>query len=277
MSRRIIIPSVAAFIFLVGFVLILSPHNMRRVQAGFLGMISPFLKTGSTVEKKYREFREGLKTLDQLEDENKRLTVVNKDLSATNQTLRGLEAENNQLRKALQYRERAKFTLMPARITSRDASTWYNKITIDRGSKDGLDPDGDQPVLTDTGLVGKTTVVHDHAAIVVLIADETCKVSANVQDNNGVDTKEQGIVRGERMSNSRSPGIGLNFISKTANLKPGWNVFTSGAGGVFPAGIPIGQVREFKAKELDGYASIIPAVDLTNLDDVFVVVGQDKK
>ncbi|MEI9896413.1 MAG: rod shape-determining protein MreC [Chthoniobacter sp.] len=229
MSRRIVIPSVAAFVILVAFILIMSPHNMRRVQAGFLGMISPFLKTGSTVEKKYREFREGLKTLDQLEAENKRLSILNKDLSATNQTLRGLETENNQLRKALQYRDHAPFTLKPARIIGRDSSTWYNKIMIDRGFKDGLDKDGDQPVLTDAGLVGKTTVVNDRSATVVLIADETCKVSANVEN-----TREQGIVRGERMSSGLAPSVGLNYISKQANLQPGQNVYTSGAGGVFP-------------------------------------------
>ena len=110
------------------------------MQAGFLGIISPFLKTGSTLEKKYREFREGLKTLEQLEEENKRLTIANKELSATNQTLRGLEAENNQLRNALGYRERAVFKLMPARIIARDASTWYNKVdhrSRHRGGREG--------------------------------------------------------------------------------------------------------------------------------------------
>ena len=271
MSRRIVIPSVIAFVVLTGLILILSPHNMRRVQSGFLGMISPFLKTGSTVEKKYREFREGLKTLDQLEEENKSLNVINKDLSATNQTLRGLEAENNELRKALQYRERAIFTLKPARIIARDASTWYNEIVIDRGSKDGLDKDGDQPVLTEAGLVGKTTVVTDHSATVVLIADEACKVAANVEG-----TREQGIVKGERVSGGGAPNIGLNFISKTANLQAGQNVFSTGAGGVFPSGVLIGQVKEFKAGGLDGHAILTPAVDLTTLEDVFVVMGKNK-
>lgn len=271
MNRRIVIPSVTAFVVIVGLILVLSPHNMRRVQAGFLGMISPFLKTGSSLEKKYRDFREGLKKLDELEEDNKRLSVLNKDLSATNQTLRGLEAENNQLRKALQYRERAIFTLKPARIIARDSSTWYNKIIIDRGTKDGLAKDGDQPVLTEAGLVGKTTVVAEHSATVVLIADETCKVAANVEG-----TREQGIVKGERLSGSGAPSIGLNFISKQANLQRGQNVFSSGAGGVFPAGVLIGQVREFKVGGLDGHATIVPAVDLTTIEDVFVVIGKNK-
>ncbi|MCE9608750.1 MAG: rod shape-determining protein MreC [Chthoniobacter sp.] len=271
MNRRNVIISVSVFVLLTGLVLTRGPHGMRRIQSGFLGMISPFLKSGSSMEKKYREFREGLKTLDQLEQENGDLKVRNKELSTTNQVLRGFEAENKQLRKALQYRASTTFNLKPARIIARDASTWYNKIIIDRGFEDGLDRNGDQPVLTEAGLVGKTTVVDDHTSTVVLIADETCKVSANVES-----TREQGIVRGERASNGAVPSIVLNFLSKQAALKPGQNVLTSGAGGVFPSGVVIGQVREFKARELDGQATIIPSVDFTTLEDVFVVIGKTK-
>jgi rod shape-determining protein MreC len=269
MSRRLIIPSVLVFAVLTGLILFLSPHNMRRVQAGFLGIISPFLKTGSTMEKKYRDFREGLKTLEQLESENQRLMIANKELSATNQTLRGLEAENNRLRGSLEYKERAVFKLMPARIVARDASTWYNKVVIDRGSKEGIKDD--QPVLTDLGLVGKTMEVSDHSSTVVLISDETCRVAAKIEG-----TQEQGIIRGERSSGGSSPSIGLNFLSKLAKIQPGANIYTSGVGGVFPSGVLVGQVKEFKMRELDGHATVVPAVDLTTLEDVFVVVGESK-
>ncbi len=266
-NRRVAIISTAVFIVLAGLVLTLSPHNMRRLQAGFLGMISPFLKTGSTLEKKYRDFREGLQTLEQLERDNKTLTVANKELSATNHTLRGLEAENNRLRNALGYKERAVFKLVPARIIARDASTWYNAVTIDRGAAEGIKED--MPVLTEEGLVGKTNVVSEHSATVILIADENCRVAANVENS-----REQGIVKGERTSTNSMPQISLNFLSKTADLKPGQKIFTSGVGGVFPANVPVGAVREFKPRELDGQASIVPAVDLTTLEDVFVVTSE---
>jgi rod shape-determining protein MreC len=269
MSRRIVIPSVLIFAVLTGLILFLSPHNMRRVQAGFLGVISPFLKTGSTMEKKYQDFREGLKKLEQLESENQRLMIANKELSATNQTLRGLETENNRLRGSLNYRERAVFKLMPARIVARDASTWYNKVVIDRGSADGVKDD--QPVLTDLGLVGKTAVVAEHSATVVLISDETCRVAAKVEG-----TQEQGIIKGERTSSGSRPSIGLNFLTKQAKIAPGANIYTSGVGGVFPSGVLVGQVKEFKMRELDGHATVVPAVDLTTLEDVFVVVGESK-
>jgi rod shape-determining protein MreC len=269
MSRRLVIPAVLIFAALTGLVLFLSPHNMRRVQGGFLGVISPFLKTGSTVEKKYRDFREGLKTVEQLEEENKRLILANKEMSATNQTLRGLETENNRLRNALGYRERAVFKLMPARIIARDASTWYNKIVIDRGEADGLKDD--MSVLTEEGLVGKTAVVADHSSTIVLISDETCRVAATVEG-----TREQGIVKGERVSSGSTPSIGLNFLSKQADLKSGQNIYTSGVGGVFPSGVLVGQVDKFEMRPLDGHATVKPAIDLTTLEDVFVVVGDSK-
>jgi rod shape-determining protein MreC len=160
---------------------------------------------------------------------------------------------------------------MPARIIARDASTWYNKVIIDRGVADGLKEEGDQAVLTEEGLVGKTTVVAEHTAAVVLISDEACGVSAKVEG-----TREQGIVKGERASSGTTPSIGLNYLSKEAAVKTGANIYTSGAGGVFPSGVLIGQVKEFKKRELDGHASVVPAVDLTTLEDVFVVVGDSK-
>lgn len=273
MTRRANIIAIACFaVALIALmVFAANPQNVRRIQGGFLGLISPFLRSGSALERKYTAFREGLKTLEQLEEEVKQLRTSNRQLSATNQTLRGLEAENNRLRNALGYRERAVFQLMPARIIARDASTWYSTVTIDRGSAEGIEPD--MPVLTEEGLVGKTTTtISEHTSVVVLISDEACKVAANVEG-----TREQGIVRGERTSSTTMPAITLDFLSKQANLQPGQKVFSSGVGGVFPAGILIGAVKEFKVRDgLAGQATIVPAVDLTSLQDVFIVVDESK-
>ena len=265
------IVAVAAFVILVTvtFIVLGRGHTTQRLQSGFLGMISPFLRQGSSLDRKYTEMREGLKSLKKLEEENKRLTVENKELSATNQTLRDMEAENNKLRNALGYRERSVFTLMPARIIARDLSTYYQTVKIDRGTAD--DVKLDMPVLTEEGLVGKTTVVAEHAATVILIADENCRVATTIEGSN-----EKGIVRGERIADHGVPTIGLIFLTKQANLQPGQNIYTSGVGGVFPSGVLVGKVKEFKVRELDGYATVVPAVDLTSIDDVFVVISGSK-
>jgi len=124
-------------------------------------------------------------------------------------------------------------------------------------------------VLTDEGLVGKTTTVSDTISIVLLISDENCRVASTVEG-----TREQGIVTGERVTGSLTPLLDLNFLSKQADLKPGQKVYTSGVGGVFPSGLLVGTVRSLRVRELDSQAKLAPAVDLSRLEDVFVVTGR---
>jgi len=267
MSRLTII---IAAILIVAAVLLstLGAGVAGKLQQGFLGLISPFVKTGSAVQNQLGAMGKGLKTLDQLEEENKNLTTENKELRATNQILRDLEAENNKLRSALQYRARSVFKLVPARIISRDASTWWNTVKINRGFEDGIE--ADEPVLTDFGLVGKTTTVAKNESIVLLVTDESCKVAAKVEG-----TREQGILNGQRIQKSAANGeLQLNFLSKSADLQPGKKIYTAGvSGGVFPSGILIGSVKSFQSRSLDGQAIVDPAVDLSSVEDVFVVVG----
>jgi rod shape-determining protein MreC len=125
------------------------------------------------------------------------------------------------------------------------------------------------PVATDEGLIGKITSVSDSISVVLLISDENCRVAAKVEGS-----REQGIVSGERVTTGLTPVLSLNFLSKQADLKPGQKVYTSGVGGVFPSGLLIGSVKTFRVRELDGQAQLTPAVDLSHLEDVFVVTGR---
>jgi rod shape-determining protein MreC len=181
--------------------------------------------------------------------------------------LRDVEHEVNRLRHALNYRERSLFRLVPAEVVSRDSSTWWRTVTINRGEEDGLAPE--MPVLTDEGLVGRTTTVSANISVVLLISDENCRVAASVEG-----TREQGIVTGERVAGGVSPLLDLNFLSKQAALKAGQKVYTSGVGGVFPSGLLVGIVRSFQIRGLDAQAKLVPAVDLAKLEDVFVVIGR---
>jgi len=257
---------IASIVFVAALVLVfaMSPRTTQKAQSTFLDIVAPFLKTGSAVQVRFAKVRKGLETLDQLERENAELKVQNKQLKAINQTLQDLKGENEKLREALKYRQRSTFKLIPARIVTRNASTWWNTVMIDRGFDDGIEPD--MAVITESGLVGKTTTVGKNIATVVLISDETCKVAVSVEGS-----REQGIAQGARTSSSAQPELGLAFLSKTADLKPNMQVFSSGVGGVFPSGIQLGVVKEFHARDLDGYATLTPAVDLANLEDVFVV------
>src|SRR5438309_8032006 len=244
----------------------LSASVTRKLQSSVYKYIAPFLSSGSGIQKQITSVRSNLKSLDNLQAENNSLRVENRSLKATNQALRDVEHEVNRLRHALNYRERAVFKLVPAEVVARDSSTWWRTLTINRGKQDGIE--SDMPVVTDEGLVGKTTTVGANITVVLLVSDENCRVAANVEG-----TREQGIITGERVA-GQSPLLHLNFLSKQANLQPGQKVYTSGVGGVFPAGLLVGAVKSFRVRELDGQGQLNPAVDLSKLEDVFVVTGR---
>jgi rod shape-determining protein MreC len=266
MSRTSII-ALLIFVAIMGYFLSMSAEKTRKLQAGFYQLLAPFLTTGSHLDKQINSVRTNLKTLEELESDNTALRVENRSLRATNEALRDVEHEVNRLRHALNYRERSLFKLVPAEVITRDAATWWRTVTINRGREDGVEPE--MPVLTDEGLIGKTTTVGANISVVLLISDENCRVAASVEG-----TREQGIVLGERVAGTLTPLLDLNFLSKQADLKAGQRVYTSGVGGVFPSGLLVGTVRSFHVRALDGQAQLAPAVDLTHLEDVFVVTGR---
>lgn len=263
--KRINWIALAVFGVLLLVVFSLPPRFTRQVQASALDLISPFLRTGSALQEYITGVTEGLQTLEELQSDNLRLTVENRRLRVEAQLLGDLAQENERLRRALDYRERAAFELLPARVISRDATTWWSTVRIDRGREDGVRPD--MAVLTEEGLVGKTSTVGSNTAVVILLADENCRVAASIQGS-----REQGILMGERASTEARARLILRFLTRDADLEPGQLVYSSGVGGVFPPGISLGRVVEFTPQELDGIARVTPAVDFSTLEDLFVVL-----
>jgi rod shape-determining protein MreC len=253
---------------LVGLVFLgFSTGRMQAWQSRFLDVSTPAIHAGSALSGKIAKLNKGLKSLDELEAENAALIAEINELRATNQLRGELEAENRRLRAALDYRERAEFKLLPAEIVSRDTDGWWSSVKINRGFAAGVDTA--QPVLSGGGLVGRTTTVAKDLSIVLLLTDENCRVAARVEGTN-----EQGILSGRRAKGNAAPEFVLSFLARDAKLEPGMKVFTAGvSGGVFPAGIPLGTIKEFRARELDGQAIVEPAADFSRLEDVFVVLG----
>ena len=245
-----------------------SPGRMKAWQGRFLDVSTPALSAGAAINERISKLNKGLKTLDEMEAENSALLAQNNELRASAHLLGDLNEENRRLRDALGYRERSAFSLLPCTVLSRDASSWWNSITVNRGFS--VKVESSQPVLTAQGLVGRTTTVAKDVSIVLLLTDENCRVAASVEGTN-----EQGILSGQRVVGSTTPQLVLNFLNRNADLKPGTRVLTAGvSGAVFPAGIPLGVVKEFRTRELDGQAIIEPAADFSQLEDVFIVLGK---
>ncbi len=186
--------------------------------------------------------------------------------------------ENEELRALLGFKKRQNRNLVLAQVIGRgDTSGWWQTITINRGSEDGVT--ANMPVLSMDGLVGRTRLeVARHSCDVVLITEPTlqvaCRMSASgaygVMRGAGVKASGKGAIE---MLCSASPAE-LEYLDKTSDINTGEEVLTSGLGGVFPQGIRVGYVKKVTMDEsgLFKRAQVKPAANLDELRYVFVVV-----
>lgn len=198
----------------------------------------------------------------------------NEDFRKENQQLRiqllqaeAVTRENDRLHQLLAWQARAPWKLKLARVVLREPANWWRTVTIDVGSRDEIRKD--MPVLTPDGLVGRVDSVSLTQSRVVLLGDRNCKVSVRVQNQAG----DVGVILAPD-SIVDSSLVELSYLSRSAVLEAGQEVYTSGLGGVFPKGIPVGKIEDFHTVEYDLYtkARVRLAANLSSLDEVWVLL-----
>jgi rod shape-determining protein MreC len=117
------------------------------------------------------------------------------------------------------------------------------------------------------GLVGRISSVSLTRSQVVLLGDPNCKVSARVEN----EARDTGIIGPSGPLDTEF--VVLGYLSKNANLKPAQSVVTSGEGGIFPKGIPIGKIVDEQTVDygLRTEARVRLAANLNALEEVWVM------
>jgi rod shape-determining protein MreC len=199
-----------------------------------------------------------LKEIETLQIENQQLKTQNLQVAAT-------ARENDQLRALVGWQRQQPWKLKLASVVLRDPANWWRTVQIDLGRRDGLVEN--LPVLTSDGLVGRVSSVGNTRSQVVLIGDPGCRVSARVVNP----AHDLGVIGpGGPLDNSL---VDLAYLSGNANLKPGQEVVTSGEGGIFPPGIPVGQIVDSRQAEFGLYteARVKLSANPGALDQVWVL------
>jgi rod shape-determining protein MreC len=198
-----------------------------------------------------------LQEIETLQRENQRLAVQNLQAAAT-------ARENDQIRALVGWQRQQPWKLKLASVVLRDPANWWRTIQIDLGKRDGLVEN--LPVLTADGLVGRVSSVGYTRAQVVLVEDPSCRVSARVVNP----AHDQGII--SPIGPLEHSLVNLALFGN-ANLKPGQEVVTSGEGGIFPPGIPVGQIVDSRQAEFGLYteARVKLSANLGALDQVWVL------
>jgi rod shape-determining protein MreC len=177
--------------------------------------------------------------------------------------------ENDRLRQQLGMPRQYPRPLKPARVVARDPANWWKAIKIDVGSRDGVPRNA--PVLTPDGLVGRVADVGYAQSQVVLVGDPDCRVSVLVGDEK---SREQGMIAPASSSPLDETLVELSYLSRNSKLAPGQIVITSGQGGIFPKGVVVGQIADFRSVGYGLYkeALVRLAVKMNRLEEVWVMM-----
>lgn len=180
-----------------------------------------------------------------------------------------LRQENDRLRSMLEYREASEYELITAEVIARDPSNWFKTITINQGTKDGIEPN--MAVVTAEGLIGNILSAAPNSAQVQLLTNASRRVSALVQRS-----REPGEVGVVEYDPNNTAYLRMKDLPREANIQAGDTIISSGLGGVFPKGLLIGYVLETAEDEmgLTQYAQLQPAANFNRLEEVFVVIPQ---
>lgn len=166
-----------------------------------------------------------------------------------------LQSQNQQLKKALGYTEKHAQTGKPvvARVIARSADNWWQQVTLDRGSNDGIQEGG--IVQAEGGLIGAIESVTPNTSRVLLISDLKSQVGVTISR-----TGAKGILRG-----GNSADAIVEFNEKVPNVKPGDVIATSTYSQKFPAGLAVGQVKSLnldKRPTSVGHVELFPPIRL---------------
>ena len=193
--------------------------------------------------------------------------------------MESLEAENTELKHEIDKMKEelnidhvlSDYDYLNATVVSRNSLYWYNTLTIDKGSHNGIEEG--MVVINSTGLIGKIENVSTFSSDVKLITTNDTNNKISVTVTNG-DSNLTGLINAYDYNDGY---LKVEGISNTATVNVGDLVYTSGLGGVFPSGILIGTVDSITTDvyDLSKIINVKPSADFDDINYVTILKRAD--
>ena len=260
---------VIAVVIFMGVLTAAFTHNASSPITSALGTVfSPLQKLSAAISENLGELSVSFESASVYEEENKELK---KELEEYRKQL----ADYNEMKKKVaSYEEfygikkqNPDFEFSYGSVLSRDAADAYGSFTLNVGSKDGVEVD--DPVIYGEYVVGIVKKVNFSTCVVYTLIDPRVNIGA-IESG----TREYGYVSGD--SALYKDGLcKLSGLDASTSVVGGGIVCTSGAGGVFPDGLLIGQVKAVHNDDVSSgfYAEIKPFAELSKISEVFVITA----
>jgi rod shape-determining protein MreC len=208
----------------------IDPIMMERVRVLTTDTVAPILDAISRPVESVNRFVLEAKDLLAIRAVNSKLSQDNARLLHWQTVARKLEAENNSLRSLLSFVQDKEASFIAARVIADTGGAFANSILLNAGDRDSVRKG--QAAITGVGLVGRVTGIGKRSSRVLLITDLNSRIPVIVQPG-GI----RAILAGDNSEHPR-----LIHLPPGAVVGQGDRIVTSGHGGAFPPGLPVGRV-----------------------------------
>ena len=227
-------------------------------------IISPFDRASSLIGQATDAIGTAAESATTNPDSLSQLQEQNRELASLVIQLEEYRLENERLAALLGLSNAYSLEATAAHILKTSVDSWNQTITIDKGTEDGVAVG--MPVMSPNGLIGQIESVGRITSEVRLLTDPNSGVAVIIQGS-----RNEGVLNG-----SHSRLLYLTLISLDVPVSPGDAIMTSGAGGVYPKGIVIGEVTSVHYLPSDVYQTIVvrPTARVKYYEEVLVLTGR---
>jgi rod shape-determining protein MreC len=228
---------------------------VSRLRMAVMDVTAPVINAVSRPIDAARETASDVRDYFALKAENEALKRQNDTLMEWQRVARELQAENASLRELLNFQTGPKVSFVTASVVADASSSFVRSLIVLGGTKAGVAKG--QAAMTGAGLAGRVLEVGERSARILLITDINARVPVVAERS-----RDQAVLAGR---NSDLPE--LLYLSRDNDVKIGDRIVTSGQGGVFPAGLPVGEVVSVTG----GHIQVQPFVDFSRLENIRLI------
>ena len=234
---------------------IINPSFMQGARTSFVDVTTPILKAINAPFDMAANFIGGVSGLTNLRAENAKLVAENKRLREWYQTALMLQAENQSLQELLNVKVDAPHEYITAKVIADSGNSFVKTVLVGVGQQDNVKKN--QAVLAEEGLIGRVIEVGRNSSRIMLLTDFNSRIPVLLEG-----TRQKAVLAG-----SNNSLLDLKYIPDDSSVTEGVRIVTSGDGGVFPAGLPLGRITAINDKKI----KVKPFADINNVANVRIV------
>lgn len=228
---------------------------VERARSGVVDVVAPLMDALSRPIATVSEGIDYVNWFFSVYEENDQLREQNARLLEWQSAALALAAENSTFREMLKFVPERGASFSAARVIGDSGGVFVRSVLINGGMVDGIQK-GDA-VVSGEGLIGRVAESGRRSSRVLLVSDLNSRIPVV-----GEKSRVRAILAGDN-----SPSPKLAFLPPSAGLEVGDRIVTSGHGGVFPAGLPVGQISSIS----DGGIQVKLFADFNRLEYVRII------